>query len=65
MANLVRKLRKKNIELVDHASMLFRCKVCRHEWIPEIERGGRLPVGYWKCPNGCNVEKPQGTRLFD
>ena len=32
----------------------FRCDKCKREW--EVKaRGLRMPKGYWKCPNGCNV----------
>jgi hypothetical protein len=23
-------------------------------WTPNLLPGGRLPRGYWQCPNGCN-----------
>jgi hypothetical protein len=28
-----------------------------HFSAPDLQTGGKLPRGYWKCPeNGCNVE---------
>jgi hypothetical protein len=30
------------------------CKECGTKWSSKLTAGGRLPLGWWKCPNGCN-----------
>ena len=31
------------------------CQVCGAQWTPTLRGDGRLPTGYWRCPNGCNA----------
>ena len=38
--------RQRNIALL--------CDNCGAAWSPDLQAGGKLPRGYWKCPNGCN-----------
>ncbi len=47
-------LAKRGIELTDPSRLRFRCLVCRHTWSPNIQTGGRLPRGWWRCPGDCN-----------
>ncbi len=47
-------LAKRGIELIDPYRLWFRCSECRHTWSPNIQPGGRLPRGWWRCPGGCN-----------
>lgn len=47
-------LNKKNVTLLDEKRILLQCNQCGTRWSPNIQEGGRLPRGYWKCPNGCN-----------
>ncbi len=44
------------IEILDHDPVNLRCATCGQTWLPNLKEGGRLPAGYWKCPNGCNAE---------
>jgi hypothetical protein len=37
-------------------SVRLRCRVCNKEWIFLIGENGRLPRGYWHCPNKCNAK---------
>ncbi len=37
-------------------STLFKCDVCNIQFSPNLTSGGRLPKGWYKCPNGCNSE---------
>ncbi len=44
------------IEILDRNPVTLRCATCGQTWQPVLGEGGRLLVGYWKCPNGCNAE---------
>jgi hypothetical protein len=35
---------------------MLRCLQCETHWSPNLQTGGRLPPGYWKCPLGCNED---------
>jgi len=48
-------LRKAGVILVSVDRLLLQCNQCGQQWSPDLGRGGRLPRGYWHCPNGCNV----------
>lgn len=41
-------------ELLNPASVLLRCRQCGATGSPDLRPGGRLPRGYWPCPQGCN-----------
>jgi hypothetical protein len=45
-------LHKFLIEIVDPHSLRLRCEECGQIWSPNVGPGGRLPSGYWRCPNG-------------
>lgn len=32
------------------------CGTCGATWPAQPTAGGRLPVGYWRCPRGCNAQ---------
>lgn len=49
-----RELKKFGVEIVDVPGHWLRCAECQKFWSPMIQRGGKNPRGYWKCPNGCN-----------
>ncbi len=39
-------------------TVILVCEVCHCIWFPDLQTGGKLPRGYWKCPEGrCNVEQ--------
>jgi len=42
------------LDLVDESGIHIRCKKCGITWSPNTLPGGRMPRGYWKCPNQCN-----------
>jgi len=48
-------LSKVGVEVLDRTHVHLRCKVCGTTWSPNLRTGGKLPRGYWKCPNGCNA----------
>jgi len=33
----------------------FVCPQCGKAWSPNVLSGGRMPKGYWHCPNKCNL----------
>jgi hypothetical protein len=51
-----KELRKFAVEIIDEDSLLLRCEQCGQIWSPNLGAGGRLPHGYWRCPNGCNAQ---------
>ena len=45
------------------AGYVLTCGQCGTTWsVTPPAPGGRLPVGYWKCHNGCNVVATQAKR---
>lgn len=50
----VRELAKVGVEIRDPSRVVLGCTRCGHGWSPMLMTGGRLPRGYWKCPEGCN-----------
>lgn len=50
----VSQLAKAGVDLEDLDRAILRCTECGQGWSPNFQRGGKLPRGYWKCPNGCN-----------
>ena len=58
------RLERVGIELVDENKIWFRCKVDGKVWSPDIQTGGKLKRGWWRCPNGCNshiknIDRPE------
>ena len=49
-------LKKVGVSLVSLSNLLLRCDRCGQGWSPNLQPGGRLPRGYWKCPKGCNTK---------
>jgi hypothetical protein len=47
-------LRRVGVELVPGSGYILSCMNCRERWSPMIQRGGKNPTGYWRCPMGCN-----------
>jgi hypothetical protein len=41
------------------AHIFLQCDNCGSTWSPNIQTGGRLPKGYWRCPNRCNYEEKE------
>ncbi len=49
-----RELAKFGVEITDSHRVWLRCTNCGQGWSPNLLSGGRMPRGYWKCPNECN-----------
>jgi hypothetical protein len=47
-------LRKVGVTLCDPRRLVLECDACSQIWSPMLLPGGRLPRGYWKCPNACH-----------
>ena len=47
---------KAGVEVISQHNVWLRCKQCGQAWSPNLGREGRLPRGYWRCPNGCNAD---------
>jgi DNA-binding transcriptional MerR regulator len=50
-------LRKVGVEILDEDNHRLRCVTCHTIWDFTMTPGGRLPKGYWHCPEGCNHPK--------
>lgn len=55
-SNLIYRLKKVDVILEDPERIMLTCEHCGTSWSPDLGEKGRLPRGYWKCPNGCNGE---------
>lgn len=51
----VRELTRVGVILLSEQNLTLECVECVITWSPNLQEGGWLPRGYWKCPNGCNV----------
>jgi hypothetical protein len=49
-------LKKVGVNLLDKRKIKLECKKCGQIWSPNFQSGGKLPKGYWRCPNGCNAK---------
>ena len=49
-------LEKVNVKIADKKRTVLKCKSCNQTWSPNLQINGRLPRGWWKCPNGCNKQ---------
>lgn len=48
-------LKKVGVRILErHTTVLLECQRCGTRWSPNLQTGGRLQAGYWKCPEGCN-----------
>ena len=54
MASFERTLKEHGVTCTDPDRVILHCDQCGYGWSPNIQRGGRMPVRYWACPNGCN-----------
>ena len=52
-----RQLAKVGVRIVSLHNLILACESCRQAWSPMLRRGGKMPAGYWKCPNGCNNDQ--------
>ncbi len=50
-------MKRVGVEVVDESRILLRCMTCGQTWSPDLQAHGKLPRGYWKCPNGCNASQ--------
>ncbi len=53
-SSLKRTLREHNVKYYDADRTQIQCNSCGQIWSPNIQEGGKLPNGFWKCPKGCN-----------
>lgn len=47
-------LKRFQVQIIDPYGVVLRCTGCGQVWSPMLRSAGRLPKGYWKCPDGCN-----------
>ena len=47
-------LNRVGVEVVDPHCGSFLCQECGSVWSPDIQTGGRMPRGWWRCPRGCH-----------
>jgi serine/threonine protein kinase len=49
-----RELARVGVQITDPQGIVMHCSRCGQGWSPNLRSGGKLPRGYWKCPNRCN-----------
>mgnify|MGYP001348903604 CR=1 FL=1 len=49
-------LRKRKVTLVDFSGTWLKCNERESQWSPNCKPSGRLPRGYWMCPDGYKKE---------
>jgi hypothetical protein len=55
-------LKKFGVTVVEEQKVILNCDKCGQGWSPNIQPGGKMPRGYWKCPNGCNdLDRDSGS----
>lgn len=47
-------MRDRGVRVLDPYRLRLECIACGQAWSPNLLSGGRLPNGYWYCPNRCN-----------
>lgn len=47
-------LAKLGVQIRNRFDLELTCNSCGATWSTEPTPGGKLPAGYWKCPNRCN-----------
>lgn len=50
-----RELARFGVTLSNPNGVQLTCDACGQSWSPILRAGGRMPRGYWRCPNGCNA----------
>jgi hypothetical protein len=48
------KMARFGIILLNKHGRILECERCETQWRPEPAADGRLPEGFWRCPNRCN-----------
>ena len=46
-------MKKGHVKLLDEYNVSVICNECGTIWSPNLQSGGKLPRGWWKCPYGC------------
>lgn len=41
------------VQELESGNVSVRCIVDGQTWQPQLQTGGHLPNGWWKCPNKC------------
>jgi hypothetical protein len=42
------------VHIRDFSRGILNCNSCERGWAYMLRPGGKLPRGYWRCPEGCN-----------
>ena len=48
-------LARLGVQVLNRFDLALQCVTCNTVWSPALLKDGRLPHGYWICPNKCNV----------
>jgi hypothetical protein len=51
-------LSKVGVEIVDKYRIILACRECDMAWAVNVLSDGKLPKGYWHCPQGCKMPEP-------
>ena len=47
-------LSRLGVRIVNPSELILECLHCEETWEPGLDSSGKLALGYWKCPAGCN-----------
>ncbi len=47
-------IRERDLVVTDYFNSKVSCKNCDEIWSVKMKPGERNPLGWWRCPNGCN-----------
>jgi len=48
-------LARLGVQILNKYDLMLQCMACGETWTPQPGPRGKLPYGYWHCPNKCNV----------
>jgi hypothetical protein len=48
-------LARLGVRILNRYDLALQCMICSETWTPLTGRDGKLPPGYWHCPNKCNL----------
>ena len=48
---------RESVKVIDSNRGTLQCDICGQGWALNVGRGGRLPRGWWKCPNRCYEQR--------
>jgi hypothetical protein len=60
--DFLKSMKRTGLRVMKFSPLRLFCRECCTDWQPKKLPGGKLPNGYWRCPNGCNRHKPAESK---